>query len=367
MTISDIDTPALLINGKVLEKNLERMYDLCQSKGIKLRPHIKTHKMSGIALQQVRLSNNGIAVSKLSEAEVMVEAGINDIQIANEIVGKTKIERLSLLNEKAQISVCVDSAEGVGQLERYLISKSKKQDVLIEIDTGMRRCGIEPGPGVARLAKSILNCSKLNFIGIMSHAGNVYGAAIKREVEKIAFEDAETMRLVAEDVRRSGIEVKEVSIGSTPSTIILSEVNGITEFRPGNYVFNDNIQIALGVAEDKDCALSVLSTVISKPASNRIIIDAGSKSLGLDRGAHSKQLIKGFGLVRGYPDLIIDRLSEEHGIVISEACNEIKIGNKLEIIPNHACSVVNLFQQVFLTDGEQITNSLTIDARGKSQ
>ncbi|MBW6516427.1 MAG: alanine racemase [Candidatus Cloacimonetes bacterium] len=365
MKISCIDTPALIIDYNILQRNLKMMALLADSVGIKLRPHIKTHKINEIALEQITLSDNGITVAKLSEAEVMSEAGINDILIANEIIGEQKIRRLSRLCINNCIQVCVDSSEGVNQLEQYLDLKDRKLGVLIEIDTGMNRCGLSAAADIVKLARLVINSEKLQFRGILSHSGNIYSSKSREEVQQIAEEEVQTMCYIADELISCGIKVTEVSIGSTPAAIFLEEARGITEFRPGNYVFNDNIQVSLGVTTVENCALTVISTVISKPTEDRIIIDTGSKCLGLDKGVHGSQLIKGHGLLKEYPEILIERLSEEHGILRVNKDHEIQIGDRLTIIPNHACSVMNLFDDVYVVKEAQIYAKWQVVARGK--
>ncbi len=367
MEIKDLDTPALLIDEDIMTANLHRMAKLCQKLRIKLRPHIKTHKICEIALRQVRLSGNGIAVSKLGEAEVMSSCGITDIVIANQLIGKQKIERLNRLINEVDISICVDSRAGIDQLEKYLSMGEKRLGLYIEIDTGMRRCGLSGKDEVFELAKRINASEKLYFKGILSHSGNIYQSQDISEVRETALGEIRRMAEIARFLRQKGIKAGEVSVGSTPAVVSLPQAEGITEFRPGNYVFNDYIQISLGVAGLKDCALSILATVISRPAKNRAVIDAGSKSLGLDKGVHGSQLVKGHGLIKEYPEAVIERLSEEHGIIRIAENSLMTIGERITIIPNHACPVVNLFEEANIISEGRVFDIRKIDARGKSR
>ncbi len=367
MRIEELDTPVLLIDRKIMQDNLARMANLCQVKGIKLRPHIKTHKIGEIALMQVKLSGNGIAVAKLGEAEVMSRLGIKDIVIANQIIGMQKIERLGALRQKCEVKISVDSREGVEQLERYLNIGEKRLGLFMEIDTGMNRCGLTDPEEILSLAESISASRKLFFAGIMSHSGNIYKAEDTNEVKKIALEEAETMADTAECLRGSGITVAEVSIGSTAAAEFLGLIGGITEFRPGNYVFNDALQVSLGAAGREDCALRVLTTVISRTVRDRAVIDAGSKSLGMDKGAHGSEIIKGHGIVVEYPDAVIERLSEEHGILRINETSDLSIGDKVTIIPNHACPVTNLFDEVTIIEKGRVVDQWRVIARGKAK
>jgi len=269
------------------------------------------------------------------------------------------------LAQSADIKVCVDSMEGVRQLQKFRSEDVKSLKVLIEINTGMNRCGVDNHQQVAELMELISAADNLSFHGFMSHSGNIYGAENIRELHDIAIDEARHMHAVAKYWRNRGVTVNTVSVGSTPASKYLNEISGIDEFRPGNYVFNDFIQVCLGVAEIEDCALSIISTVISKPSAGRVIIDAGSKSLGLDKGAHSKQITNSFGFVKEHPGAIIERLSEEHGILRVKDSNEFMIGEKLIIIPNHACAVTNLFDEALIIKDTQVVDEWKITARGK--
>ncbi len=358
-----LDTPCLLVDRPKMERNIGSMVKKCHQIGVKLRPHIKTHKIPEIAIKQVALSHHGIAVSKLGEAEVMFSAGIKDILIANQVIGEQKIKRLSNLDKEATVKLCIDSVIGIKQLQQY--TSGKPIEVLIEINTGMNRCGVNCEADINILLKAINDCPKVKFIGFMSHSGNIYTATNKERLTSIALEEIEIVNSLAAIYRDKGYDLQSISIGSTPSSLFVDRMSGITEFRPGNYVFYDYIQVCLGVVPIEACALSVLATVISKPTSNRVIIDAGSKSLGLDRGAHSSNITPSYGYIIDNPNLNITRLSEEHGIIEAEGVIPLEIGDKIVIIPNHACAVTNLFDEVYLTNDGEIIDHWKIAARGK--
>lgn len=364
---NDLDTPVLLINQEIMRANLLKMAKLCREREIKLRPHVKTHKIGKIALEQVKLSGNGIAVSKLSEAEVMTRFGIDDILIANELIGDKKIERLNRILENSDIGVCVDSREGVDQLEKNIITGTKILKVYIEVDTGMNRCGLSDQDEILKLANYIQKKRKLRFTGILSHSGNIYQSRSRDEVFQTAKEEIAKMVAAGDFLRKRGIAVDEISVGSTPASLYLDKALGITEFRPGNYVLNDMMQVSLGVARVADCALSIVATVISRPVTDRAVIDAGSKSLGLDKGVHGSEIIKGHGFIREYPNAVIERLSEEHGILKISKEMPISIGDRLTIVPNHACSVMNLFEEAVIIEKERVVDIRKIDARGMSR
>lgn len=361
----NIDTPALLIENSIMLDNIKKMQKFADANNLKLRPHIKTHKIPELAKIQLEYGAIGIAVAKLSEAEIMAEAGIEDILIANIIVSDKKIEKLGNLHKKCKnLSVCVDSIFVAEQL-RKTASDGKKLNVYIEIDCGFNRCGLSNFEEILKLAKFIKRTDELNLVGLLCHAGQIYSAKNEKEAERISRSEIQFLTGLKQKLKSEGIEITEISIGSTPEIRHHSDFGEITELRVGNYIFYDMIQVSLGSAEIKNCALSVLAQIISVPASNRAIIDAGSKCLGTERGAHSFEVLKGFGYIYNKNAEIV-RLSEEHGIIHYH--NEMfNIGERIRIIPNHVCYVMNLFDYCYLVDGDKVLDQFKITARGKSQ
>lgn len=365
MKVHELDTPALLLNAGVMLRNLMDMQEFVDAVGIKLRPHVKAHKLVPIAQKQLELGAAGITVSKLGEAEVMAEGGITDILIAYELIGETKMKRLLHLMEKAEVRVAVDSAEGASRLNDACAKQGKELRVLIEVNTGLNRCGVLPGEETLKLAKELAHFPHLKLIGIMTHAGHVYGAENWEEIRRIGEEEGMQMVKTAELLRANGIELEVVSVGATPSAKLSGSVPGVTEIRPGNYVFYDAIQVGLTTAVEEDCSLTVLATVISRPTPERVVIDAGSKALALDQGAHGKSSVRGFGLVKGHRDAVIERLSEEHGILRVPANSTLKVGDRIEVIPNHACPVINLFDEINVFQMDEVVDVWPIKGRGR--
>lgn len=363
-----LDTPALLVNLVKLEQNIQRMAEFAKIQGIKLRPHIKSHKIPEIAVKQLKAGAVGITVAKIGEAEVMAAHGIKDIFIANEIIGEEKIARLEKLLSSIKLKVAVDSVTGAELLNDAGKKSHSQIGVLIEINSGLNRAGVLPGQEVLRLAREIIRFPYLQLDGIMTHAGHVYGADSAR-VPEIGWDEGNVMIRTAKLMRDNGIDVKEVSVGSTPTVFYSGKVKGVTEIRPGNYVFYDAIQVGLGVADVEDCSLTVLATVISKPSATRVVTDAGSKTLALDQGAHGNAVVKGFGIIKGQPNLCITRLSEEHGIIEGsiDDLKNVKIGDKLEIVPNHACPVLNLADTVYCVENGLVIGNWQVAARGKTR
>ncbi|MEW6662122.1 MAG: alanine racemase [Bacillota bacterium] len=362
-----VDTPAVAVDLDRLQANIRDMALFARDAGVALRPHVKAHKIKEIARQQKEAGAVGVTVAKLGEAEVMVEAGITDILIAYQVIGEVKLRRLADLVRRAKVTVAVDSIAGARELSMLAQTVGQSLQVVIEVDTGLKRCGVLPGEETLALARQLLGMAGLQFAGIMTHAGHVYGAASSAEVAAIGQQEGELMVAAANLLRSQGIGVEVVSVGSTPTAKIAGLVPGVTEIRPGNYVFYDAIQHGLGVVALERCALSIWTTVISKPAPGRLVVDAGSKTFALDRGAHGNAVVQGHGVIKGYPGLTLTRLSEEHGIIEGEPLVTalVEVGQQLEVIPNHACPVINLTDQVLVTKREEVVGVWPVDARGQ--
>lgn len=339
------------------------MQALADRHNVNLRVHVKTHKIPELAKLQIGMGAVGIATAKLGEAEVMAEAGIKDIQIANIIVGRDKIKRLVRLHTKCKLSVAVDSIENAKQLSTAFLRNSRSLNVLVKVNTGLNRCGFNSLENITRFLKSTEGLTGINVIGLMTHAGHAYAARNREETKAIGRAEGSTLVEYARQLKGLGYEMKVLSVGSTPSAKYCAKVKGVTELRVGNYIFNDTTQVALGTVPMSRCALTVLATVISTPSKERVVIDAGSKALALDKGAHGREILKGYGRIVGGGG-VLSRLSEEHG-VIENATRRFKIGQKVRIIPNHACTVMNLFDHAYLVDGTKVVKRYVISARGK--
>ena len=367
MHISELDTPSLLLDLDQMEKNIEEIVSFAKQVGVNYRPHIKTHKSIEIAKRQIAMGAVGVTVATVGEAEVMAEAGINDILIAFPISGKQKLERVKELLKKSQITIAVDSIEQALDLNQFFQDESLRPNVWIKVNCGLNRAGVEPDEEVVELATFMKeNTSALTLTGIFTHAGHAYGASSKGEIAEIAKDEADAVVKSVTLCEKAGINIKHRSIGSTPTFKLGGAVEGITEIRPGNAVFYDMVQVGLGVAKKEQCALTVLAGVFSKKK-DRIIIDAGSKTLALDKGAHGIASVVGHGYIKEYPELIIERLSEEHGVIPIKEEIDMKLNEKLTIIPNHACVVANLFDRYVVHRAGKVIAKWKIDARGKLQ
>lgn len=353
-----MDTPYIIIDTDKLKRNIQDMAEFASRQGLKLRPHIKAHKIPEIAKMQMDAGAVGITVAKLGEAEVMFESGIDDILVAFPLIGAAKMARaLDLLDRGCKLTLLVDSIVGAKQINQ--LAYPGGVNIMVKIDSGLGRCGLTPGQDLNNLLQVIISADYLNFRGILTHAGHAYGCANYSEVEQIGVKEGELMTRLATEMGKV-LDVGEVSIGSTPTAKIGGKIPGVTEIRPGNYVFYDATQVALGVVTPDRCSLRVRATVISRPSPNRAVIDAGAKVLALDKGAHGGGALAGHGLLENHA-WTLERLSEEHGIIVGEGLPEI--GSVVEIIPNHACPVVNLADYVYIDDGLM----WKVAARGKVQ
>jgi D-serine deaminase-like pyridoxal phosphate-dependent protein len=362
MRVDQLDTPSLLFDLDVLEGNIRAMGSVAHEAKVRLRPHTKTHKSPEIARMQIGAGATGITVAKLGEAEVMVDAGIDDVLVAYPIVGESKLERLGALAERGRIRVSLDAvevAEGVGRVGKDV---GRDVPVLVDVDTGQHRMGRAAGEASARLALDIAGVAGVEVIGLSTHAGHAYHATDHRELRRIAEREALDVVETADVCEREGLRIREVSVGSTPTARIAAGVAGVTEIRPGTYVFNDVQQMRLGVATERDCAARVLATVVARPTSERFLIDAGTKSFSGDGGDGPP--FPGRGVVAGRPELLLDFMNEEHGVghIVGDA--DLRIGDRLEVIPLHVCSAVNLFDVAYGVRDGVVDHEIAIAARG---
>lgn len=363
----NISTPAVIFNYNQGIKNIIKMQKFADEYGLLLRPHIKAHKMPIIALEQLKYGAQGITASKLGEVEVMLDAGIKDIILAYPVVGKLKIKKFISLAKRAKLSTIVDNTYVADKLNEAALDNDMVVEVYIKIDTGLNRLGVTPGADLLQLAKYIKGLKALKLKGILTHAGHVYGATNRAKVEQIALSEGTQMVACKDMLHKANIDVEIVSIGSTPTVKLGGTVKGVTEIRPGNYVLNDAIQVGLGAATIDECSLRVITTVISKPTKNRVVIDAGSKVFALDKGAHGNNIVNGFGIILNHPKATLTRLSEEHGEIECSEDSNINIGDRLEIVPNHACTVINLTEEVYFWYGQDKFKPVKVTARGKVQ
>jgi D-serine deaminase-like pyridoxal phosphate-dependent protein len=373
VNLTQLRTPCVLVDSARVERNLERLQSAATSRGLRLRPHAKTHKSVALAVRQITGGAAGICCAKLGEAEVFAAAGIEDIRLPYPL-NPINADRVVELLDRTRLSFILDHLDVACGWSEAMQRAERDVDVLIKVDVGFHRCGIDPErPDAADLVARIAELPGLRFRGLLSHAGHGYGATSEEEVRAIAEAEARTLNALAGAVRTKGIDVPEISVGATPTVRYSLEQDGLTELRPGNYIYFDRTQVALGAADWDDCALTVLARVVAKPEAGRIILDSGSKTLTND-------LARGFAPAPGYgavlrsitglqtPDesLSIERLSEEHANVrVDPGAQALEPGALVRIVPNHSCVVSNLVDAAWLVEGERIGERLEISARGR--
>ena len=371
-SLADIPTPRVVVDRARLTANIAAMQSLAASAGVRLRPHAKTHKSPIVARMQIAAGAVGICCAKLGEAEVFAEAGIADIRVPYP-VQSSNADRVLALMARTRLSIIVDDLEVATAWSEAMVAAGRELDVLVKIDVGFHRCGVNPdAPKAVETIRAIAALRSLRFQGLLSHAGQGYGAGSAEELEAVAEREARILGRIASELRGAGRPVAEVSVGATPTARFIGRQQGVTEMRPGNYVFFDRTQIGLGAARLDDCALSVVATVVSRPTPGRVVFDAGSKMLSSDA-------LRGFGHPVGhglvYPSLdalepdasiVIERLSEEHGVARIPPGAPLRPGDRVRIVPNHSCVVTNLADELLLADGLDVVDRLPVAARGRS-
>jgi D-serine deaminase-like pyridoxal phosphate-dependent protein len=343
------ETPCVLVDFDVAEANIDKFATYCKSKGIASRPHIKTHKLPVLAHRQVTAGAIGITCQKISEAEVMADAGIKDILITYNIVGEAKLKRLLELSARCELSVVADSKTVIEGLAQAFASADKPLDVLVECDTGAGRCGVQNAEQAVELATIINDKPGLMFNGLMTYPLNVDQSEI-----------GDWLVDAKQKIEMTGVSCGQISSGGSPNMWRAHEVEGVTEHRAGTYVYYDYSMVSYGVCEITDCALTVMATIVSRPTDDRAIIDAGTKILTSDQLGQ-----KGFGHILEAPDAWLKELNEEHGII--DLCNtswQPKIGDQIRIIPNHACVVSNMVDAIWVHRGDDVIGQEPVAARG---
>jgi D-serine deaminase-like pyridoxal phosphate-dependent protein len=373
--LNDLATPAVLVDRNRALANIDRLQQAANRRGIRMRPHAKTHKSPLVARWQLERGAIGICCAKLGEAEVFVEAGITDIRLPYPL-NPRNAPRVVALQDRASISFIVDHLDIARAWSEAMTRARRRADVLIKVDVGFHRCGIDPQPASAlAFISQVAALPGLHLRGLLSHAGHAYHAASEDQLRTIAEQEARTLAGLAAAARDAGVAIDELSAGATPSARFSLEQDGLTEYRAGNYVYFDRTQVGLGAATLDDCALTVLATVVTKPAPGRLILDSGSKTLAAD-GARGFSPLAGHGTVfrdvslpRGDEpdaDLIVERLSEEHATVrVASGHTTLEPGDRVRIVPNHSCVVSNLVDRAWIVDGGQVVEAMPIAARGR--
>ena len=343
-------TPCAVIDMDRVERNIARVQATCDAADVANRPHIKTHKSPVLAQLQVKAGARGITCQKIGEAEVMAEAGIDDILISYNLIGEEKMARLGALQGKAEMTVAADNPTVIEGLPQAAAISGRTLSVVVECDTGRKRAGVETPAEAIALARQIAASKGLTFAGFM-----LYPTETGWDEAQEFYDEA------LAGVRKLGLDAKMVSTGGSPNMKNVGKLKGATEHRPGTYIYNDRMQVAAGVATLDDCALTIYSTVVSRAAPERGILDAGSKTLTADSGG-----LDGFGLILEHPEAKIARFAEEHGFLdLTRSNTRPKVGDVVRIVPNHVCVVVNMMDEVVMVRGEEIVGVLPVAARGK--
>jgi D-serine deaminase-like pyridoxal phosphate-dependent protein len=370
MRITDLRTPAVLVDVNRVQANIARMQALARSHNRRLRPHAKTHKSPLVATWQLEAGAVGICCAKLGEAEVFADAGIPDIRIPYP-VHPSNADRVVRLLDRVQLSIITDLTETAREWSAAMVTAGRTLDILVKVDVGFHRCGVDPHRSdAADFVAEVGTLPGLRLKGLLSHAGHCYLAGSPDEVRAIACEEAKLLTDLATRARAQGAEIEEISVGATPTAPFSATIAGVTELRPGNYVYFDRMQVGIGAASLSDCALTVLATVVTKHT-DRLIFDSGSKTLTSDgaRGAGP-----GFGAVFTNVEdasavdegLVIERLSEEHATVrIANGATRLQVGDRVRILPNHSCVVSNLVDEIALVDGLTVVDRIPVAARGR--
>lgn len=357
-----LPTPAVVVDLDVAEANIKRMAEEAQQYGLKHRPHIKTHRSGFFANMQMKAGCVGVTAAKLGEAEVMANCGIKNIFVAYPVIGEDKLERLYRLSERVRISTIINSVVGAKALSEYFQKRGKSIDVLIEMDGGLNRGGIAPGKKTVEFAMQVQSLDGIRICGLMYYGGLIYDAKDTKELDEYAKRERSDLISSAELLEKAGFSISVLSAGSSFSGKRPELLKGITEIRSGHYIFNDCGQLDIGLATPEECALGVVTTVVSKPDDHVVICDVGTKSLTSDTCHHRT----GYGYITDYPELELYALNEEHAFVRAKGRNPLQIGDKIVIIPNHACVVTNLAEHVYGFRNGVWDRMIAIDAQNKS-
>lgn len=361
--VSELETPALLVDVDAMERNAEEYVAFADEQGIDLRSHVKTHKNADIARYQDRISDGGgICCQTLGEAEVMAKNGIDDIYLSYQLVGERKLNRGVWLAERLKsFATTVDNVANTDPLEAAAAERDTTVDVVVEIDLGLNRTGVAPGDPAVELANYVAEAEHLSFQGLLAYDAHVKSEAeTQSEFEEYCWEAMELTAETVDSIGDSGLDVQEVKVGGTATSRYSGRHPVVTEINPGMYPFNDvgELQLRPFDVDKEDCAATVITTVISKPSDDRVVVDAGSKSLSLDKPE--------MPVPKHRDDIVYANASEEHGWIDTSDCkDDIEVGDRLEFIVPHVCTTINLHDHMIgVRDGE-VVDVWDVQARGK--
>jgi D-serine deaminase-like pyridoxal phosphate-dependent protein len=364
MHVSEIETPAIVVDLDVMERNLQRVADYAHSHGLRLRPHTKTHKSPLVGRMQLDSGASGLTVAKVGEAEVMVRSGTPDLLVAYPVLGATKLRRLMDVAQQTSVTVALDNYEAAKELSTAAQQAGCPVKVLVEGDVGLGRTGLADIHAMVSLAKAVVSLPGLTLAGFNFYPGHIKsmdetGMAAMKALDGHLNSAVDAWRL-------AGLPLEIVSGGSTPTLFHSHLLQAMTEIRPGTYVFNDRNTVEGGGCTLEDCAAHILVTVVSTNRSAGLIVDGGSKTFSSDRlvtGGHTT-----FGLLRETPDALFLKMNEEHGYIdLPTNTPQFRVGDRLRILPNHICVAVNLHERVYGLRGEEVEKVWDVEARGKLQ
>jgi D-serine deaminase-like pyridoxal phosphate-dependent protein len=363
LQIAQLETPSPLVDLDRLAQNLDRMAAYAALHGLALRPHVKTHKSPRIAAEQMRLGAVGLTCATPREAEVMSDVS-RDVLVAYPIVGVPKLARLVALPANVRLTVAVDSETAVEQLAEAAREGGREVDVYVELDLGMHRVGVPNVDQAIALARQVSRHPRLHYAGITFYPGHIRGHVDEQhaDLQRLASDISAAIKMMD----RAGVRPLAVSGGSTPAAWRMHEIEGLTEVRPGTYVYNDRGTAALGACAWDDCAFTVLATVVSTAVPGQAVVDAGSKALGREpmRGVEGE----GFGALLDRPDVTVQRMSEEHGILdLKNTDWRPQVGEQVRIVPNHVCVVVHLNDVMYGVRGDVVEATWPVAARGRAE
>ncbi|MEK7404590.1 MAG: alanine racemase [Acidobacteriota bacterium] len=364
LRVSELDTPALLIDLDVMERNLRRAADYARANDLQLRPHTKTHKIPALGRRQLELGAVGLTVAKVGEAEVMLAAEPPELLVAYPIIGHRKLERLAAVGRRTRVTVALDSMAAARRLSDAAREGQVSFAVLAELDAGLGRVGVSPGDELVELIRGLLRLPHLTYAGIAFYPGHI--KALDEEGRRAIEAVDDLLRAVLERLRREDLAPAIVSAGSTPTLFESHRMRGLTEIRPGTYIFNDRNTLLSGACALEDCAASIFTTVVSTARPGQVIIDGGSKTFSSDRLTPVPEV--SFGHVLEAPEAVFFKMNEEHGFVdVRKAEGELSVGDRLRVIPNHICVAMNLHETVYGIRGETVETAWKVEGRGKLQ
>ena len=368
LSVADVPTPAAVLDLDIVERNVAAMAAKARALGVALRPHAKTHKCVEVALLQRDHGARGLTVATLPEGRAFADAGCDDLTWAVPVV-PGRIGEAVQLARRITLRLLVESDAAAGLLERAAREAGIRLHVWLEVDCGQHRTGVDPAAPHARaLARRLAASRHLAFDGILTHAGHSYSALDREDLGRIADEERDATVAFRRALEADGLAVPGVSIGSTPTMAVATALEGVTEIRPGNYVFNDFVQAANGVCGAEDCALTVLASVIShQPGADHAVVDAGALALSKDLGPSAPARQRGYGpLLVGMagrevePRLRVRSLTQEHGVVAgpdaADVDGRLAVGEKVRILANHSCLAAALFDEYYVVRGEEVVD-----------